>query len=235
MDSGFAILNTTCCEDGNFMLLHVELNNNKFVLCSIYGPNRDNDLIFFDRLKTALRQFNCPRIIGGDWNATFDTSNIETNLDVVNMRSIPSLRRSQKVHELCVDLDLVEPFRIVHPNKKEYTFIPSGLNDNNRSRLDYFLISTVLLNPSTQVTIPNSLNTTLFDHKSVTLTLSRRKLPNKNIIKDTILNNVDLEHHVQAAVYECYLLHYSPPINVGGGGGWGVNRWGSIWQVLVAS
>ena len=211
VDSEFAVLNSVSNGDGNFLLLHVELNRQKFLLCSVYGPNKDTELTFYDEFRAALGGFACPKIIGGDWNATFDLSDVEFNLDVINMRNIPSFRRSQKIHELCRELDLLEPYRIINPNKKEYTFIPSSRNENNRSRLDFFLISRELFGPSTQVIIPNCLSSTLFDHKNVTMTLEKRRLPNKNIIKDTILNNVDLEFHVKAAVFDCYLLHYDPP------------------------
>jgi len=47
----------------------------------------------------------------------------------------------------------------------------------------------------------------MFDHKPVTLNLKSRKIINRNIIKDTILNNPDLDAYVKCAVFECYLLH----------------------------
>ena len=89
----------------------------EFVFASIYGPNHDTEIAFYDTLKNNLKQFRCPIIVGGDWNATLDCSNIGTNIDIVNMRNIPSIRRSQKISEL----------RILHPNKKEYTYVPSNL------------------------------------------------------------------------------------------------------------
>jgi exonuclease III len=87
--------------------------------------------------------------MGGDWNATFDCSNVDTNIDVVNMRGIPSLRRSRKIQEMCHEFSLVDPFRALDPNKREYTFIPSAVNDVNRSRIDFFLMSSNLFNHST--------------------------------------------------------------------------------------
>ena len=161
-----------------------------------------------------IRPYNCPYILGGDWNATLDISNVNHNLDILNMQSIPSLRRSTRIHELCRNFNLIEPFRTRNPNKKEYTFIPGG-NNNNRSRLDFFLISTVIYNPETLVTVPHSLTSTLFDHKPVTLIIKRKKLIQRNIIKDTVLKNPDLDAHVKCAVFECYLQHWVPlPGNV---------------------
>jgi len=207
-DNDFTILETISSDDGNAFCMHVEIENQKVVLCSVYGPNRDNEIGFFLNLKNILCRFNCPVVVGGDWNATFDDSGVEHNLDVVNMRNIPSSRRSSKILEMCRDLELVEPYRTKYPNKREYTFVPSGHDDNNRSRIDFFLISKKLYNPDINIVIPNSLTSMLFDHKPVTLTLKKRKYVPRNIIKDTILNNPDLDSYVKCAVFECYLLHY---------------------------
>jgi len=200
--------------DGNFLALHLRFKNVEFVLCSIYGPNRDRDAAFFDELRNTLQAFNCPLIVGGDWNATFDISPANINLDVVNMQNIPSQYRTRKVLEICETLNLVEPFRTLHPNQKDYTFIPTSVNETNRSRLDFFLISKNIFGTGTVVNIPHSLSTTLFDHKYVKLFMNRPKPARKNIVKDCILKNVDLPSHVKASVFECYLHHYTNDGNV---------------------
>jgi len=197
-------------EDCNSLLLHVQFRNKNFVLCPIYGPNRDNESTFYDELSIKLRNFACPLIVGGDWNATLDGSNVHTNLDVINMRNIPSILRTNKVKNLCREFSLVDPFRLIYPNKKEYTFIPTSINEHNRSRLDFFLISNCIYGTGTSIKIPNSLTSTLFDHKPVLLSLDTPKILRKNIVKDTILHSIDLPAFVKAAVFECYLQHYTP-------------------------
>jgi hypothetical protein len=62
---------------------------------SFYGPNKDNEVNVFETLKRIVRPFNCPIIIGGDWNATLDISDVENNLDLVNMQNIPNNKISQ--------------------------------------------------------------------------------------------------------------------------------------------
>ena len=220
-DNGFSILETINSDDGNAFCMHVEIDTFKFVLCSVYGPNRDTEIGFYNNLKNILGRFNCPLIIGGDWNATYDASDADHNLDVVNMRNIPSVRRSMKILEICRELNLVEPFRTKNPNKREYTYVPSGNADTNRSRIDFFLISNSLYSHDVKVSIPNSLTTVLFDHKPVTLTLLHKKFVHKNIIKDTILNNPDLDSYVKCAVFECYLLHYEGDRGLAAGAGGG--------------
>ena len=51
------------------------------------------------------------------------------------------------------------------------------------------------------------MSTILFDHKNVNLSINRPIAVRKDIVKDTILNNVDLVSHIKSAVYECYLHH----------------------------
>jgi len=43
--------------------------------------------------------------------------------------------------------------------------------------------------------------------------VNKAKTARKDIIKDAILNNEDLPAFVKAAVFECYLHHYTPAEN----------------------
>ena len=63
---------TTDWEDDNFMLLlDVTINSLRLTIGSVYGPNTDDDLDFYNRLNRGLRELtNKTIIIGGDWNAT---------------------------------------------------------------------------------------------------------------------------------------------------------------------
>jgi exonuclease III len=215
-EQNFTILNTVATADCNSLIIHVRIQGRDFLLASVYGPNHDNETHFYDELRTNLQRFNCPMIIGGDWNATFDCSDVGSNLDTVNMRNIPSLVRSIRINELSRDFSLLDPFRYLYPEKKEYTFIPTSVNEHNRSRLDFFLVSHSICNPNTSCIIPHSLSSTFFDHKPVTLWISGKRKCNKNIVKDTILNNADLPAYVKASVFECYLQHWVPGPNMDG-------------------
>ena len=215
-DNGLEILDCLRDIECNYLILKIKYMGKNLTLASVYGPNHDNELEFFNDLCDKLRNSQNQMVIGGDWNATYDNSPIGNNLDVVNMRNIPSLRRSNKIVEICNELSLFEPFRAQFPYKKEYTFIPSSLNDHNRSRIDFFLISSTIFNDRTRTTIPHSLTSTFFDHKPVTLHLMELKKFRRDIIKDTILKNQDLPLHIRSAVYECYLQHWVPGLNTDG-------------------
>ena len=112
---------------------------------------------FYDNLKkgiTDLRNENI--VIGVDWNATWDNSVANINIDIINMANIPSKNRSDKLRGICLELRLQDPYRVFFPTRKEYTFIPSGIQMLNRSRLDYFIVSEPVLSKTINCTIPHS-------------------------------------------------------------------------------
>jgi hypothetical protein len=48
---------------------------------------------FFENLEKKIKDIgNGTVILGGDWNATWDPSPINNNIDVINMQNIPSRR-----------------------------------------------------------------------------------------------------------------------------------------------
>ena len=187
--------------EDNYLLLDITILNFRMVLGSIYGPNCNNQL-FWENLRNDLKNLNCNHIIlGGDWNATWDCSNSQENCDVINMVNIPSRFRSEQIRVLCNENHLVEPFRNLNPDKTDFTYIPNAQNNTNRSRIDFFLISNVLINKCKNSYISNSLLSNLFDHKAVYLDFKKKVKKSKDKIKDTILKNELLQHHVKACVW----------------------------------
>ena len=186
----------------NFILLDVVIRGVRFTLGSVYGPNED-DLPFFDNLKDCLNSFNNDNIIiGGDWNTTWDNSAVNLNIDVVNMVNIPSKRKSDKLRLICAELNLCDPYRIFHPTRREYTFIPSAIGMLNRSRLDFFVISEGIVYKISNCTIPHSLTSTVFDHKPIFMSTNSKKFPNKQQINDVILDDPDLLYHIKISVID---------------------------------
>jgi len=165
-------------------------------------------MLFFDSLKNDIKDLgNEIILIGGDWNATWDMRDPEENLDVLNMVGIPSLRRSRKIHEIATELKLTETYRIFIPNHREYTYIPSAAGNANRSRLDFFLISEKISHLLTSSIIPPALNSTVFDHKKITISFKRKNGARVQIIRDTLLNDPDLDAYVLLSVTDCYMNH----------------------------
>ncbi len=112
----------------------------ELIVGSIYGPNLDAGCeVFYDSLQNQLLSWpGLPIIIGGDWNATYSDSDVNENPDVLFMRSVPSRLRSGMINDLCGAVSVSNPFRIMNPDSREYTYNPSGTLRKNRSRIVYF-------------------------------------------------------------------------------------------------
>ena len=102
--------------------------------------------MFFQELSRCISLFpDLPVIIGGDWNLTYSIADTLDNIDIHNMISPPSLGRSRLLADICDRHNLSDPYRALHPDRRDFTFRPANPR-LNRSRLDFFLISDSLLN-----------------------------------------------------------------------------------------
>jgi hypothetical protein len=150
-------------------------------------------------------------IIGGDWNATWDSSAAETNIDTFFMRAIPSKFRSDLIKNIADSFSLTEPYRYMYPNKRDYTYIPNAVANNNRSRIDYFLITKNLISTTNETGINTGKLSTLFDHRAVFLNLGKAKVRHdKNKIQDSLLTDNTIKLTVELAVKEFYLNNADP-------------------------
>ncbi len=193
--------------DGNILMLNITVQGKQMTLGSVYGPNNDDENFFVTISDTCRRYRNDSIILGGDWNTTFDGNPVRINIDTLNMADIPSKRRSKWLKNLCDNNELTYPYRHFYPDRLEFTYIPNANAQTNRSRLDFYLVSKNLLLACKNCTIAHHLDIAIFDHKSVRLDFRRNKPSNKQVIKDTILKDVDLPYRVKCQVIEHYLQH----------------------------
>jgi len=126
-DSNFRELARRADPGENYLLVMAELKGNTIILGSIYGPN-SHDINFFTSLKNDISSLgNFPVVLGGDWNCTISVNNIESNIDCFNMVAPPSLRHSNYLKLLCRELDLMDPYRALHPHRKDFTYSPRAV------------------------------------------------------------------------------------------------------------
>jgi exonuclease III len=206
-----AVLRERADPGENYLLLELEMSGKKAIVGSIYGPNV-NDPVFFENLERDLRDLGGQNIIlGGDFNCTFSTDFIRTNIDCLNMVNPPNRTHSLLLADLCERLQLTDPYRVINPNKKEFTFVPRTADAVNRSRIDFFLVSTNLILNGIDCTIAPNLQNKLFDHKACFLTLKKpicERRPNKPV-DSKILEHDITEYVIFAAVSEAYAVHPS--------------------------
>jgi exonuclease III len=195
--------------DENILGVTVSSGTDKIRLFSIYGPN-NNERSFFNSLADFLNiDPSTPVIIGGDWNATYSISDGEDNIDTFNMAAPPSATRSMWLNQLCRDFFLCDPFGALHPSERDFTFTPHGVR-RNRSHIDFFIVGEELIDTVARCSISPSVNTILFDHKSIHLDFKNEKCRSKMYINRTIITNPRTGDIVAAAAADTYLHHATP-------------------------
>jgi exonuclease III len=196
----------------NALLLKVTIHGEQLVLGSIYGPN-NHDMLFYDSLSTKLQEWNNNNLVlGGDWNCLVSNDEARFNLDCINMQSVPNPQNTAYVLGMCESLNISDPFRYLFPSKRDYSYIPRDRNKTNRSRLDFFLVSTGMLNNIHECKIECGLQNSLFDHKAISVMIGRRQgnFKQKHVIKSSVTEIDNVEVIVNATVAETYLLHAAP-------------------------
>ena len=92
-------------EGENFLLTKACIQCRTVILARIYGPN-EHDPNFFISMYNKLKSLGeYPIIIGGDFNCTYSTLNIEHNIDCINMNSVPNARHSSYLANFCESLN----------------------------------------------------------------------------------------------------------------------------------
>jgi exonuclease III len=206
----FSVVDTFMDNDCNIIMLKIMIAKTNLTIGSIFGPNNDDEN-FFNKVSSTIDEFGSDfTIIGGDWNTTYDTRSNRNNIDVLNTVSIPSARRSQWLNHLCNRKGLIDPFRHFYPDVQEFTYVPFAVNANNRSRLDFFVMSERLVDQCVNCRIPHYVNSSLFDHKQVTLSFRRENPYKRQTVNDVILTDPDLLEIVEITTIECYINHLSP-------------------------
>jgi exonuclease III len=149
----------------NFILLKTSVKGENLIIGSVYGPNND-DPRFFDKLKANINLLSnntgTPVLLGGDWNCTYSVDPVEVNIDIYNMRALPNRGHSVILNQLCDELDLIDPFRLLHYNKIDFTYAPRSAALVNKSRIDFFLISGSLSRAVNSCNISPALQNKLF-------------------------------------------------------------------------
>ncbi|KAJ8035960.1 LINE-1 retrotransposable element ORF2 protein [Holothuria leucospilota] len=193
--------------DGNYVAISVEIENHDFTILSIYGPNRDTPN-FYHHISELLGELNDTFVIlGGDWNCVLDPS---LDCDGYLHDNNPMARNA--ILNMLNDYDLSDPYRVIHPNRKVYTW--RKLNPLKQARLDYFLVSNELLSFLDSVDIGLGYRT---DHSLVHIKFvisnqirgrSYWKF-NTSLLRDTVY--IDL---VREVIRETVSNYIATPINV---------------------
>ena len=149
--------------EGCYIVIDIEVREKRITLVNLYGSSSKDNFQFFDDLFHMVENVgNEDIIMGGDWNVV-----LNPKLDARNYNSYSNRPRSRnKIVEMMGDLQLVDVWRHLFPDKRGYTW--RRFNSVQQSRLDFFLVSDSLLIETSGVKVTPGYRS---DHSLVSLEL----------------------------------------------------------------
>uniref|UniRef100_A0A3Q3FCW5 Synaptic vesicle glycoprotein 2C-like n=1 Tax=Labrus bergylta TaxID=56723 RepID=A0A3Q3FCW5_9LABR len=131
----------SCAEivKGRLLIVRAEIEDTVFCFTNIYAPNNGAERVaFYTRLQKELLIYNQDQIIlGGDFNCTLDFT-------VDRIGEEPHPHSSQTLNTVISHLDLLDTFRVKHPQSRQYTWVRVNSNRVCAARLDRVYISRTL-------------------------------------------------------------------------------------------
>jgi len=183
--------------DGRMLIVTVTLINTQMVLVNIYAPNEDKP-DFFHHVFNETSQLDIPNMaIGGDYNLVLDWSiDKHGGLQKTNANSQACVKQYMDT------LELIDVWRVKHPNLKEYTWRrrkPCII----QCRLDFFLVSQSVLQMTKAAKIGSSY---LSDHSIVVIELTVEKQsrgPGYWKLNCALLQDKDYVESINEVIREC--------------------------------
>jgi hypothetical protein len=124
------------------------------------------------------------------------------------MSNIPNQKNSELLEKMASEIGLFDPYRVLYPSKRNFTYSPFGHVRLNRSRLDFFVVSANMLNDISECICNPTVSIKLFDHKSVSLQIgnakSYTKAPPK--LKNSNIDHPLVKHNVKISAIMCHTL-----------------------------
>ena len=196
--SGITVHSVHRVEGGRILLLNISYDNAKLTVVNVYGPNKD-DLVVFEKLHSLIQQFGEePYIVGGDINTVQNPyMDRYPNHDHQNHPNC-----SGRIETLKEDLDLIDVWRYMNPCKRQFTW----RSKTAQSRIDYFLISNTLKNFVDDVGIHYGYRS---DHSAISLSIKRwvpKRGPGFWKLNTSLLSNPsyksDIRQTIQSVIQE---------------------------------
>ena len=130
------IISSTEVVKGRLLVVRAEIEGSVFYFVNIYAPNQGAErVIFFTQLKNELNKYRQDQlIVGGDFNCTPDFT-------VDRIGEEPHPNSAQSLNSTINQLDLVDTWRVKHPQSRQYTWVRVINNRVSAARLDRIYIS----------------------------------------------------------------------------------------------
>lgn len=149
--------------DCHYIVVDLTIQELDFTIINIYGPNKDSPELYTELASVLENKEDRLTIACGDWNIA-----LSPNLDTVHYLHENNPRSRAVLTNLMTDLDLVDIWRTLNKDKREYTWRQSDHYLSKAARLDYFIISKALLNLVSDTQIIPGYRT---DHSAIKISL----------------------------------------------------------------
>ena len=193
--------------EGNFLIVDITAQNQRFTLVNIYGPNNDNPIFFQNIFQYTEEIGNVDFILCGDFNLIIDSE-----IDCFNYKNINNPKARDKLLEFIDTYHIIDPFREKCPLLKQYTW--RRRNPIKQARLDFFLTSEGLSQFTSQSKIGPSYRS---DHSLVTLELIFSKTSKGNSYwkhNNSLLTDIDYLQVINTKIKEIKEQYAVPVYNI---------------------
>jgi hypothetical protein len=116
--------------------------------------------------------------------------------------------------ELSDKYGLTDPFRVMYPEKKSYSYSPFGTTRLNRSRIDFFIVSIGLLSGIKDCGIFPGKLSTQFDHKPIFLKFKQVKIKRQEGLKSWFLDDDLVRMSTELAALQTYSFYIDRNIHL---------------------
>ena len=111
----FKVQNVERDNNGNRLILTIEIEGKLFTLINIYGPNKD-DQEFYKQLLLKINENENMVIMTGDFNLI-----LNPDVDFVNYANLNNPKARNEVLNLMIETNLIDVWRELNLEKKQFT------------------------------------------------------------------------------------------------------------------
>lgn len=122
--------------DGRFMVAELSVCDYRFIIGNVYGPNEDRPEFFVNFFKVLESRHNDSLMLGGDFNTS-----INEDKDLYNNKGVNHVRKRVIICEYLDAKNMLDIWRIRHPETRHFTWRKPDAKNLVMSRLDYFFLS----------------------------------------------------------------------------------------------
>ena len=193
-------------QQGRFLIMDIDIENNNLLLSCVYGPNGDNPDFFKDFFQQLDSFENVNMIIGGDFNIVLNEQMDRTQAaSTTRTPSCASTMLKQQMEEY----QLADVWRTLNPETREFMW-SRMLPTYTASRLDYFLISSALVSKVSECNISPGCQT---DHRMVELIFQLsdfKRGPGIWKINNTILTDEQFQEQIKTNIEDVRIASLGP-------------------------